>query len=81
MSKNYAAMNDGAKVIAVIETTLTRRGDGKDTVLRIVKQYWSLEGELLAECDPVVGDDRVAYRDFHEPGTGSSSAPADERFR
>jgi hypothetical protein len=43
---------DYARVVQVIETTLTRRGDGADTPIRIVHQYWSLEGELLAERDP-----------------------------
>jgi hypothetical protein len=43
-----------ARVMQVIETKLERRGDGKDarSPVRIVTQYWSLEGELLAEVDP-----------------------------
>lgn len=47
-------MSDEAKVIQVIVTTLTRRGTGKDadSPIRIVTQYWSLDGELLAEVDP-----------------------------
>lgn len=42
-----------ARVIQVIETDLTRRGSGKDESdpIRVVRQYWSLEGELLAEVD------------------------------
>jgi len=46
----------GAKVIQVIETDLERRGSGKDETcpIRIIRQYWSLDGELLAEVDPVV---------------------------
>lgn len=45
---------DEAKVIQVIKTTLTRRGSGKNDTdpIRIVTQYWSLDGELLAEVDP-----------------------------
>jgi len=45
---------DTAKVIQVIETTLTRRGNGKDTPIRIVTEYWSLDGRLLVESDPCV---------------------------
>ena len=43
---------DSARVISIIETDLTRRGDGKDDPIRRVVQYWTLEGELLAERDP-----------------------------
>ena len=50
-------MGTMAKIIQVIEAEITR-GNGRDTILRPVKQYWSLEGELLAECDPCP-DDRV----------------------
>lgn len=46
---------DEAKVIQVIVTTLLRRGDGKsaETAIRVVTQYWSLDGKLLAEVDPM----------------------------
>jgi hypothetical protein len=52
--KELGRNHDYARVIQVIETTLERRGSGKDESdpLRIVRQYWSLEGELLAEDDP-----------------------------
>jgi hypothetical protein len=45
---------DTCRVIQVIETTLTRRGSGKseDDPIRVITQYWSLDGELLAEVDP-----------------------------
>jgi hypothetical protein len=45
---------DSAKVIRVIET-VAARGSGKDDAnrCRAVRQYWSLEGELLAEFDPL----------------------------
>ena len=43
---------DTVRVIEVIETTLTRRGDGKDAPVRVIRQYWSKGGELLAEVDP-----------------------------
>lgn len=44
---------DKAKVIQVIETNLTRRGNGSTTPIRIVRQYWSLNGGFLAEVDPL----------------------------
>lgn len=43
---------DSAKVMQVIVTeSLRGRGSGDD-LCRIVTQYWSLGGELLAENDP-----------------------------
>lgn len=45
---------DQARLIEVIETTLTRRGNGKDDPIRVVTQYWSKDGRLLAENDPEV---------------------------
>lgn len=42
-----------ARLIQVIETRLTVRGSGKseeDPIRRVV-QYWSVDGELLAERD------------------------------
>ena len=43
---------DHARVIHVIETTLERRGNGTTDPIRVVRQYWSLDGKLLAEYDP-----------------------------
>jgi hypothetical protein len=40
-----------ARVIRVIETRLEVRGDGRDVPLRAVTQYWSEDGDLLAEAD------------------------------
>lgn len=45
-----------AKVIQVIETEVTRGKGVDDDPLRGVMQYWSLDGELLAESDPLVTD-------------------------
>lgn len=43
---------DSAQVIPVIKTE-SLRGEGmNEDMCRIVKQYWSLDGELLAEDDP-----------------------------
>lgn len=46
--------HDYARVIQVIETRIERRGSGKDdsSPIRIITQYWSFDGELLAEVDP-----------------------------
>lgn len=54
MSK-YASGMDTAKVVHLIETTILRRGDGvhKDHPIRIITQYWTLDGELVAEVDPL----------------------------
>lgn len=44
---------DSAKLITVIKTE-SLRGDGTEKdPCRTVVQYWSLEGELLAEKDPL----------------------------
>ncbi|MFA6290159.1 MAG: hypothetical protein WC637_00180 [Victivallales bacterium] len=50
-------MNEGAKVIQVIQTTLLRRGKGiaPDDPVRIITQYWTLDGKLLVEHDPYPG--------------------------
>lgn len=41
------------EVIQVIRTYLTLRGDGTEVnPLRHVTQYWTFDGELLAEVDP-----------------------------
>lgn len=41
-----------ARLIQVIETTLTTRGSGKDKSdpMRTITQYWSTDGLLLAEA-------------------------------
>lgn len=55
-----SASHDFARVVSVIETTLARRGNGRTTIMRGLTQYWSLDGELLAEVDPCAGRDRVS---------------------
>ena len=47
---------DTAEVIQVIRTDILRRGDGKFTPIRVITQYWSLDGKLLAEVDPMPAD-------------------------
>lgn len=43
-----------ARIIQVIETDLLVRAEPDGSRLRIVRQYWTLAGELLAENDPLV---------------------------
>lgn len=46
--------NPEVELISVIRTELLRRGEGtKEDVIRIITQYWSTDGELLAEIDPM----------------------------
>lgn len=40
-------------VMQVIRTTNLRRGDGKETPIRAITQFWSMDGDLLAEVDPL----------------------------
>ena len=46
-------MKKDVELIEVIRTTLSKRGNGKDIPVRIITQYWSTDGELLAEVDPL----------------------------
>lgn len=43
-------------VMQVIRTTNLRRGDGTNrSPIRAITQFWSMDGDLLAEVDPLVG--------------------------
>ena len=42
-----------AKVVQVIETEITRGRGDMGSPMRIVTQYWSFDGDLLAERDPI----------------------------
>lgn len=66
---------DTAELIQVIRTTLLRRGDGQTTPIRIITQYWSVDGELLAEVDPLP-DESDAWGDmmFQRNGVGEIMA-------
>jgi hypothetical protein len=58
---------DTAKVIQVIETTLLRRGDGtKRNPVRVITQYWSLDGKLLVENDPCLCDECPGTKMYSE---------------
>ena len=51
MNENWK--NKDAQVIKVIRTYILRRGKGVDgDPIRIIEQFWTLDGELLAENDP-----------------------------
>jgi hypothetical protein len=52
-----------AELIQVIRTTLERRGEGvKGSPIRVITQYWSTDGELLAEVDPCVPVEAASSR-------------------
>lgn len=38
----------------VIVTNLTRRGNGKNDPIRIIREIWTLDGEKIAEYDCVL---------------------------
>ena len=46
-------MEKELEIIHLIKTTLLRRGTGetKDDPIRIITQYWDMEGNLLFEVD------------------------------
>lgn len=45
------------QVIQVIRTRLLRKGDGasEDSPIRIIEQFWDMEGNLLWQVDPLIG--------------------------
>jgi hypothetical protein len=54
MKQRHFSVTDTVRVIEVIEASIMRRGQGVEgDPIRIITQYWSLDGELLAEVDPV----------------------------
>jgi hypothetical protein len=40
-------------MMQVIVTNILRRGDGKETPIRIIRQVWTMDGQLIAELDPL----------------------------
>ena len=54
--KVYPRGVDSAKVSQVIETRSARGSGSENQPIRIVIQYWSLEGDLLAENDPIMNE-------------------------
>lgn len=53
----------------VIVTDLKERGAGtKEDPYRRIVQYWTLDGDLLAEVDPQKCDDKyLVYNPTHKP--------------
>lgn len=45
---------DGVKVIEVVEVSFVRGKGTEDDVVRSCKQYWSKDGLILAEYDPLL---------------------------
>lgn len=53
------SFNKDVEVIQVVRTHLTMRGEGVvGNPIRRIEQFWSLDGELLAENDSWVPDDQ-----------------------
>ncbi len=51
-------MADDLEVLQVVRTRLLRRGAGKDASdpIRIIEQFWAMDGTLLVERDPFADD-------------------------
>ncbi|MFA5186878.1 MAG: hypothetical protein WC551_10400 [Patescibacteria group bacterium] len=72
MKTTYSGILEGARpiptekeceMIHVIRTNLLRRGKGtEDSPIRRVTQFYSLDGELLAENDPVNEDGERVHK-------------------
>ena len=44
---------DDVKILQLIRTRILRRGKGtKEEPIRIIEQYWDMEGNLVFEIDP-----------------------------
>lgn len=70
----YPDGTGSAKVILVIETK-SPRGSGRDgQVSRMVTEYWSLDGEKLAEVDPCKDIDLAR---IHSGGNASADVLSD----
>lgn len=46
-------MKKEVEVLQVIRTNILRRGNGQDDPIRIIEQYWTMNGELIFEIDPL----------------------------
>ena len=45
------------EIVQLIRTDLTKRGKGtEDDPCRVIRQYWSMDGELVFEIDPCEGE-------------------------
>jgi len=51
-SPAYQRADNSARILTVIETTNMTRGNGtEEDPVRVVTQYWTLDGTLLVEVD------------------------------
>ena len=49
------------KIVKFIKTELLRRGAGKENdPVRIITQYWDMDGNLVFEIDPCI-EEKVKY--------------------
>lgn len=58
---------DSARVIQVIETR-SLKGSGTDgDPVRAIKQFWDLDGSLIAESDPFIAEEyeKLSQQFFH----------------
>jgi|GEM_PF-1410746 len=54
-SASYQRADNSARILTVIETTNSTRGKGTDDdPVRVLTQYWTLDGTLLCEVDPIL---------------------------
>lgn len=58
---------DAAKVIQVIETIALKGSGTEDDPARAVKQFWSFDGDLIAENDPFICEEygKLSQQFFH----------------
>jgi len=48
---------DTVEIVQLIKTTLKRKGKGvEDDPIRVITQYWSMDGKLEFEIDPTLTD-------------------------
>ena len=48
---------DSARVIQVIETRSLKGGGTDNDPVRAIKQFWDLDGNLIAESDPFIDEE------------------------
>jgi hypothetical protein len=61
------------KVMTVIRTQLAARGNGANEVYRKIVQYWDMDGNLLAEVDPLKSDDPDLRAELIRIGGGDNA--------
>jgi hypothetical protein len=66
-----------ARVIQVIEVVQNRGTGVLGDPVRYIKQYWSFDGELLAENDPVIVQQMVDEY-LYEMSVGISGPPEED---